>query len=100
MADIIGYRLISGEHVIGELKSETKSGVEVKNAVTIDLYQTQNGGVGVNLTPMKYFSEDKDVILKHDHIMFDFSLKTDILNEYNKVFGSGLIVPKKEGLVI
>jgi hypothetical protein len=100
MSDIIGYRLISGEHVIGELKSETESTVELKNAVTIDLYQTQNGGVGVNLTPMKYFSEDKDVVLKNDHIMFDFILKTDILNEYNKVFGSGLIVPKKEGLII
>ena len=100
MTDIIGIRTLSGEHVIGELKSRDDTGVELKNAVTIDIYQTQNGGVGVNLTPLKYFSEEKDAFIKEDHIMFDFTVKTDILNEYNKVFGSGLVLPKKEGLII
>lgn len=101
MSNIIGIRSLSGEHIIGDLVSENEDGsMDLDNAVTIDIYQTQSGGVGVNLTPLKYFSEEKSVTLKKEHIMFTFTLKSDILNEYNKVFGSGLVVPKKEGLII
>ena len=81
-------RLISGEELIGDWDEETKT---ITNPVVmIPIAKAQLG-----FQPWIPYAEEEEVPLKEQHIVVVLTPDNKLQNEYNKIYGSGLIVPEE-----
>ena len=79
-------RLISSEELIGDWNEETKT---ITNPVVmIPVAKDQLG-----FQPWVPYSEEEEMVLKEQHIVVVLTPDAKLKNEYNRVFGSGLVVP-------
>ena len=79
-------RLVSNEELIGDWNEKTKT---VTNPVVmIPVAKDQLG-----FQPWIPYAEDEQVPLKEEHIVVVLTPDKKLENEYNRVYGSGLIVP-------
>ena len=68
----------------------------MRKTAIIMLSPNQKGnGVQVQIDPYSAFT-DKPISLNKSSVMYIAEPNTDILNSYNKMFGSGLIVPNQK----
>ena len=79
-------RLISGEELIGDWNKETST--IISPVVMIPVAKDQLG-----FQPWIPYAEDDEVPLKEEHIVVVLTPDKKLENEYNRVYGSGLIVP-------
>ena len=84
--------------IIGEvdIKSNSNDSVTLTNPMTIVSQGNQTGLANI----LNFFTEKEITISDKDIIAGPFTPITDVLNYYNQQFGSGLIVPKNDGLII
>jgi hypothetical protein len=81
-------RLISSEELIGDWNEETKT---IANPVVmIPVGKDQLG-----FQPWVPYAEDEEIILKEQHIVVVLTPDNKLQNEYNRVYGSGLVVPEE-----
>ena len=79
-------RLVSTEELIGDWDEETKT---VTNPVVmIPVAKDQLG-----FQPWIPYAEEEEVPLKEEHIVVVLTPDKKLQNEYNRMYGSGLIVP-------
>ena len=82
-------RLVSNEELIGDWNEKTKT---VTNPVVmIPVAKDQLG-----FQPWIPYAEDEQVPLKEEHIVVVLTPDKKLENEYNRVYGSGLIVPDEK----
>ena len=79
-------RLISGEELIGDWDEEKK--IITNPVVMIPVAKDQLG-----FQPWIPYAEEEEVPLKEEHIVVVLTPDKKLQNEYNRVYGSGLIVP-------
>ena len=79
-------RLISGEELIGDWDKEKK--IIINPVVMIPIAKAQLG-----FQPWIPYAEEEEVPLKEEHIVVVLTPDKKLQNEYNRVYGSGLIVP-------
>ena len=79
-------KLISGEELIGEFDEKT-------NAITNPVVMIPVNDKSIGFGPWMPYSEDKSFILKEEQIQVIASPSKVISNEYNKAFGSGIVIP-------
>lgn len=92
MANIRVFKLISGEELIADLAQQFDSYLEIKTPATIMLQQTQQG-VGVGLMPYMAYASG-NIRLYKNAIASEAEPDIKMVNEYNRIFGSGIeIVP-------
>lgn len=97
MNNIRLFRLISGEEIVGE-ETGTQPGMaqrEIKNPCLIGLMPTQTGQVTLNMQPLLLFSDTKEIKIKEQHILYDTGVDIKILNKYNEIFGSGIVIAQQ-----
>ena len=75
-------RLISGEEVLGQVEENKK---DEKPTLSI-----------ASLIP---HSEEDDVTIKAQHVLFEITPLEELVNEYNSVYGSGIITPPRKELI-
>lgn len=92
-------RLISGEDVVGDLTIEGDN-YRIENPVVLGLAMGSNGKANLQMQPMLIFSEQKVISVKNSHVLYDVTVATEIKNRYNEVYGSGIVVPPKQSLII
>jgi|TARA_B110000495_G_scaffold191212_1_gene194124 hypothetical protein len=85
--------LTSGEELIGEFDAET--GVIKNPVVMIPVSKEQ-----IAFQPWLPYSEDKEFTLKESVINIVANPSTTIVNEYNRIYGSGLVMPTDTGGLI
>jgi hypothetical protein len=86
--DVKIVRLMNGEEIIAKVKIE-KSKITIKNpAVIVPMGEQQLG-----MVPWLPHSEDKEIVIDLDKVVFTFNPLTDLANQYSTNFGSGLVVP-------
>jgi hypothetical protein len=75
--------------VIAQLSEETSDSITIKDPALV-----VNRPNGMALAPVLHMVEEDTITLKKSDIMFGKILtpKVELANEYNKIFGSGLIV--------
>lgn len=83
------FKMISGEELISECE-ETGMGYKLENPATIMMQQTEKG-VGVGLMPYMPYASGK-VTLYLSSIASDAAADPKMVNEYNRIFGSGIEV--------
>jgi hypothetical protein len=91
------YKMINGEDIMGEIfNSEMMDPIELKNPSQIVLQRTETG-MGVALAPYMPFADGNVKIHKHA-IASECIPDQNMVNEYNRIFGSGIQVAPASAL--
>ena len=85
-------RLVSGEELIGEWNEE-------KNIITNPVIMVPIAKSQLGFQPWIPYAEEEEVQLKEQHIMTVLTPDKKLQNEYNRVYGSGLIVPDADKII-
>lgn len=96
MTDIKVFKLISGEELISKVK-EAGHGYDMEAPATILMQQTKEG-VGLALMPYMPYSEGS-MKLYSQCIATEGEPSTKMVNEYNRLFGSGIEIAPASALV-
>ena len=84
--------LTTGQEIIGEV-TEHDGGVTLGTPASIFLQPTKTGQVGVSLLPLYPYAEKKEFVLPATAVLAIFNPSRELHNEYNRIFGSGLVIP-------
>ena len=82
-------RIVSGEELIGDWNDET-------NTITGPVVMVPIGKDQLGFQPWIPYSDDEEMTFKEQHIVVVLTPDNKLQNEYNRVFGSGLIVPEEK----
>ena len=82
-------RLVSGEELIGDWNEET-------NTITNPVIMVPIAKDQLGFSPWIPYSDQEDIQLKEQHIMTVLTPDKKLQNEYNRVYGSGLLVPEEK----
>ena len=85
-------RLVTAEELIGDWNQE-------KSSITNPVVMVPVSKDKIGFQPWITLSEEEEISLKDQHIMAIVTPDIKLQNEYNRVFGSGLIVPETENIV-
>jgi len=88
-------RLKSGEDIIAEhVQGKIGQNITIENpAMLMPMGDGRGNQVQVGLAPWMPFSAEKRFDLPGDWILLMTEPAPDIVNNYNQVFGSGIVVP-------
>jgi hypothetical protein len=98
MDNVIYIKMMNGEEVIGKVKTEDEDTVTLEKPAIVMLVPNETGGVGVQMGPYSMLT-DKPIAISKQALLFIAEPTSDLLNSYNANFGSGIIVPPKQGLI-
>ena len=87
-------KLITGEEIITQLKSEDGNTI-----VVVDPQKFIMSQEGVGSMPLMPMSSDKEYSISKNHILLISEPDDDIKNVYNSKFGSGVIVPTSSSII-
>jgi hypothetical protein len=91
------YKMINGEDIMGEVfNSPMMDPIELKNPSQIVLQRTETG-MGVALAPYMPFADGNVKIHKHA-IASECTPDQNMVNEYNRIFGSGIQIAPASAL--
>ncbi len=93
MMNVKIVKMISGEELIGDYDEKTNV---IKNPVVMIPVSKEQ----IAFQPWLPYSEDKEFSLKESAINIVANPSTTIINEYNRVYGSGIVVPNDTGGLI
>lgn len=85
-------RLTTGEELIGDI-TEHDAGITIGTPANIFLQPNGKGGLNVSLLPLFPYAEKKEFVFPKTYVVLMFSPNADLYNEYNRIFGSGLVIP-------
>ena len=85
-------RIVSGDELIGDWNEETHTITDP--VIIIPVAKDQLG-----FQPWITLSDDEEIFLKDQHIMAIVTPDIKLQNEYNRVFGSGLIMPDESEII-
>lgn len=101
---ILITRLLTGEEILGETETITDSDlninqVQIENPTIISAMRNpQTGNVDVLMAPFNPLSSEKIVCINRDHVLCQYEPVTEVVNKYNTMFGSGIILPNNGGI--
>ena len=84
-------RLVSGEDVIADVEKD-HHGYMLNNPAQIMVQQTQDGRVGAAFAPFAPYAKDNKVRIFDDGVIGEMELDIKLINEYNRIFGSGIMI--------
>ena len=88
-------RLKSGEDVIADVDLVgTEDTIILENpAILMPMGDTRGNQVQMGFGPWAPFSDNKKFEIPRDWLVFISTPAKDLLNQYNQMFGSGIVVP-------
>lgn len=96
MENIVVYKTVTGEELIGEVFNRYDSFIELKNPAQIILQRTEQG-MGVGLAPYMPYVEG-NLNLSRSAILAEGIPNQQMANEYNRIFGSGIQIAPASAL--
>ena len=98
MSDIKCLKLITGEDIICEYSSSDAT-ITMKNPVQVSMVPTRTGEPNFGFIPFPLVSNDKEITVDSAKVMFVCEPAEEFLNQYNQIFGSGIVTPSKKLIV-
>jgi len=93
MSEVKLLRLKSGEDIVGVVE-EKDDVVSITNpAQIVPMGDPRGGNVQMGFAPWCPFTTEKSVDVPKDWLVFSTTMNKDLLNGYNQMFGSGIVVP-------
>ena len=94
MSNVKVFRFMNGEELIGQLVSESEVKFTLKDVASIQLMPGAAGKVNLGLMPFAPYAEESAFEFETKHVSTKFTPNTDLLNNYNRVYGAGLVVAR------
>lgn len=73
MTDTVGILLITGEEVIGQIKSENDHGIDIDNALLVHYSITETGNMAVYFRKYTLLTKYYNVYFKKEHVLNIFN---------------------------
>ena len=86
-------RLRSGEDVICEVTKESAEYIFIKNPAMLMPVGGQGQQMQMGMAPWMPFADQTDFEIPRDWLVVMSDVVKDIANNYNQIFGSGIVVP-------
>lgn len=86
-------RLRSGEDVICEVLKESAELIFIKNPAMLMPVGSQGQQMQMGMAPWMPFSEQNEFEIPRDWLVVMSDVVKDIANNYNQIFGSGIVMP-------
>ena len=84
-------KLVSGEDIIAEIIEAREGELVLKNPAVIVVQRSEGGQMGVGLQPYTPFATG-NVTLYKTSLIAEFEADMNLVNEYNRIFGSGIVI--------
>ena len=98
--DLRILKLITGEEIVGNITERGGGLISIENPCLLGIAMGPNGKASLQMQPMLIFSEQKVVELQLNHVIYNISVAQEIQNRYNEIYGSGIVMPKKQSIII
>jgi hypothetical protein len=92
-------KLTTGEEVLGEVIEDNDNFITLKNPVGVAIVRGQNGQPSVGFAPFPLHMEqvkDRTFSFKQSMIVYSYTPQEEFINNYNQIFGSGIVLPNKQ----
>jgi hypothetical protein len=99
---IIAFKLITGEDVLGEVESESETEFVLENPVGIAVVRGKDGNPNIGFSPFPIHAEQKSgatIAISKKNVVYSYVPAQDFVDNYNQIFGSGIIVPPQKSLI-
>lgn len=89
---VMCIRLPAGEEIMGNIVYESSSTVTIQSPAAVMLVpgQDQSGQVNIGLMPWLPYSDQDQFEISRDKILTMHTPNVELLNNYNRMFGSGI----------
>lgn len=97
--NILALKLVTGEDVLGEIESQSETEFVIVNPVGIAIVRGKDGQPNVGFSPFPLHAEQKTgstVAISKRNVVYSYEPAEDFKNNYNQIFGSGIVVPNKQ----
>lgn len=97
--NILAMKLVTGEDILGEIESESETQFVLENPVNIAVVRGTGGQPSVGFAPFPLHAEQKKgstLAIEKKHVIYSYVPAEDFINNYNQVFGSGIVLPSKQ----
>ena len=96
--NIQGIKLVTGEEVIADVSLSNEGQLQLKNPVQLRMVPPKVAGAQpqMGFVPFPTFSQQKQdevIFIEPLHVVYNYTPATDISDNYNQMFGSGIITP-------
>ena len=97
---VIVLKLVTGEEVLGEnIRPSPDGQFRLRNPVGISIVRGSDGMPNVGFSPFPLHAEQKKdsyIDISVNNVVYYYTPAEDFVNNYNQVFGSGIVVPPKK----
>lgn len=94
MANIKIIRMMNGEELIGDLTADNATYFKLKDVAIVQIVPTSSGNMTIGLIPFAPYAEEKEFSFDTTHRTTMFTPNVELLNNYNRIYGAGLVVAK------
>ena len=97
--NVIAMKLVTGEDLLGEVQTESETEFVIENAVGIAVVRGSNGQPNVGFSPFPlHASQEKGstIAIAKKHVVYSYVPAQDFIDNYNQIFGSGIVLPNKQ----
>lgn len=95
---VCGFRLITGEVILTQVTERNENTIKLKDAAELVVNEIEPGKAGVGLQP--FIPYGKNHLLYVSSVAAEFELDKQIENEYNRIFGAGIVIASANSLPI
>jgi hypothetical protein len=95
-------KLINNEEVMGEVEPNNEGDYVITNPVRIQVMPGKTGEPQIGFAPWPMFSEPKTeqkFSISSLSVVYSYSPAQELINNYNSVFGSGIVVPPTKQII-
>jgi hypothetical protein len=89
-------KTILGEDIIADVQETLSGDVSLSHPLMVMIMPRQDGQYTIGLAPYLSFANDKTFAYKKEHIMMMFEPAAELRNEYVRITGQGIVIPKSE----
>lgn len=99
---IMVFKLVTHEEVLAEVSDETATSFVLTNPVGIAVVRGKDGSPNVGFAPFPIHAEQKtgtQIDINKQHVVYSYVPAEDFVNNYNQIFGTGIILPKQQSII-
>lgn len=100
--EILVLKLVTGEEVLGEVVDTDREGVyRLRNPVGIAIVRGADGP-NVGFAPFPLHAEQKtgyEIDIRYSNVVYSYVPAEDFINNYDQLFGTGIVLPSKKLIV-
>jgi len=95
MRDIMSvqaFKMITGEDVVAEVVGESDTFLHTRNPAVVIMQRAEDGRIGVGLQPLVPIAKNGEVQFSISALSAFYEIETQMINEYNRIFGNGIVI--------